>query len=213
MGMEPVRGPSTETAPPPACGATPPTVREMMRAASTEALARWILKNLDWSGGNSDENGGFLATILEEHARQSRRSAVTTDVESQPLNVPVAQPGSAHQQGRGSKVAPSGQPQVVEVAGSNPARDSTSSLVSTGAKPSSDYDEFTIWLRETHPGCRDAYTFMSMQAAWDAGRRSGLTVSATTGVESATPVAAKPYRCGSFQCNYPNCGCDSGGDR
>lgn len=48
------------------------TLREMMQSASTLLLARWILKNLDWSGGNSDENGEFVASILEEHARQVR---------------------------------------------------------------------------------------------------------------------------------------------
>ena len=44
------------------------TLQEMMRSASHEALARWVLKNLDWSGGNSDENAEFLAAILERAA-------------------------------------------------------------------------------------------------------------------------------------------------
>lgn len=35
-----------------------------------------------------------------------------------------------------------------------------------------------------------------------------LSRSATAG-----GMAAKPYRCGSFQCNHPRCGCDAGGDR
>lgn len=54
------------------------TLREMMKSASHRALAGWVLKNLDWSGGNSDENAEFLAVILEqawEQAQSGARSA------------------------------------------------------------------------------------------------------------------------------------------
>ena len=45
---------------------------------STGALARWILKNLDWSGGNSDRNEAFLAEMLLEHRRQIAGDGGTT---------------------------------------------------------------------------------------------------------------------------------------
>lgn len=45
--------------------------KRVVAQASEEALARWILKNLDWSGGNDDANGAFLTSILLEHRRQS----------------------------------------------------------------------------------------------------------------------------------------------
>ena len=47
--------------------------RRIVTQASEEQLASWILKNLDWGGGNSDENGAFLASILLEHRRQCAR--------------------------------------------------------------------------------------------------------------------------------------------
>jgi hypothetical protein len=68
----------------------PATLKGMCRAASTEMLARWILKNLDWSGGNSDENGQFLATILEEHRRQCLRSE-TSSINAAPQAVREAE--------------------------------------------------------------------------------------------------------------------------
>lgn len=45
--------------------------RRIVAQASEEALASWILKNLDWSGGNDDANSAFLTSILLEHRRQS----------------------------------------------------------------------------------------------------------------------------------------------
>lgn len=44
--------------------------KRVVSQASEEMLARWILKNLDWSGGNDDANGAFLTSILLEHRRQ-----------------------------------------------------------------------------------------------------------------------------------------------
>ena len=51
---------------------------ELLKQASNEMLARWVLKNLDWSGGNSDDNGRFLAAIIAEIQRQSAQSASGT---------------------------------------------------------------------------------------------------------------------------------------
>ena len=62
-------------------------------------------------------------------------------VESASPNVPIAQKGRARQQGRGSEVAPPGQPQVDEVAGSIPARDSISSAASAGGVATPRTDE------------------------------------------------------------------------
>jgi hypothetical protein len=44
--------------------------KRVVTQASEEMLARWILKNLDWTGGNDDNNGAFLTSILQEHRRQ-----------------------------------------------------------------------------------------------------------------------------------------------
>lgn len=60
------------------------TLRQMMQSTSNLLLARWILKNLDWSGGNSDENGEFVASILEEHARQVRSALRPTPPTAKP---------------------------------------------------------------------------------------------------------------------------------
>ena len=58
--------------------------KRVVTQASEEMLARWILKNLDWSGGNSDENGAFLTSILTEHRLQCLRpeAALTMPSES-----------------------------------------------------------------------------------------------------------------------------------
>lgn len=49
--------------------------KRVVAQASEEALARWILKNLDWTGGNDDANGAFLTSILIEHRRQAESRA------------------------------------------------------------------------------------------------------------------------------------------
>ena len=46
-------------------------LKRVVTQASADMLARWILKNLDWSGGNSDDNAAFLTSILLEHRRQA----------------------------------------------------------------------------------------------------------------------------------------------
>ena len=45
--------------------------KRVVTQASAEMLARWILKNLDWSGGNDEANGAFLTSILLEHRKQA----------------------------------------------------------------------------------------------------------------------------------------------
>jgi hypothetical protein len=55
--------------------------KRVVTQASEEMLARWILKNLDWSGGNSDENGAFLTSILLEHRRQCAAPEAVATVE------------------------------------------------------------------------------------------------------------------------------------
>jgi transcription elongation factor Elf1 len=77
--------------------------KRVVTQASEEMLARWILKNLDWSGGNSDENGAFLTSILLEHRRQCAAPEAATlnaildmwethkaDVETNDANQPEA---------------------------------------------------------------------------------------------------------------------------
>jgi hypothetical protein len=49
--------------------------KRVVTQASEEMLARWILKNLDWSGGNDDANAAFLTSILLEHRRQCSNAA------------------------------------------------------------------------------------------------------------------------------------------
>jgi hypothetical protein len=51
--------------------------KRIVTQASEEMLARWILKNLDWTGGNDDNNGAFLTSILIEHRRQCSSGPVS----------------------------------------------------------------------------------------------------------------------------------------
>jgi hypothetical protein len=59
--------------------------KRVVTQASEEMLARWILKNLDWSGGNSDENGAFLTSILLEHRRQCAAPEAVPTQQAQPM--------------------------------------------------------------------------------------------------------------------------------
>lgn len=54
--------------------------RRVVTQASEQDLAHWILKNLDWSGGNDEANAAFVTSILLEHRRQcEQRQSATPD--------------------------------------------------------------------------------------------------------------------------------------